>query len=235
MRFTGFRPAAFQFLRGLKKNNRKEWFEANRDTYERELRAPLRELLEELDVRLAGLAPELVADPKRAIFRIYRDVRFSKDKSPYKTNVGFWVNHRGLGRSAAATVHGGAGLYFHLEPGQSIIAAGIWMPPQPALLRIRNALLDDRVGFEHTLRGLRRRFSTLSEEAILHRVPQGYPPAHPAARWLRYKSFTVHRPLLAKELSRADLPDRLAREYRAVIPFVRWLNAALGYPAANRR
>jgi uncharacterized protein (TIGR02453 family) len=235
MAFTGFRPAAFQFLRGLKRNNRREWFEARRDVYEAELRAPLRELLEEIDIRLATMAPELVADPKRSVFRIHRDIRFSKDKSPYKTNVGFWVNHRALGRSAATVVHGGAGLYFHLEPRASMIAAGIWMPPPVALVRIRGALIDDLAGFEGTLRRLRPRFGALSEEAVLQRVPRGYLPSLAAARWLRYKSFTVSCPLVAADLQRPDLPDRVARAYAVVIPFVRWINSALGLGPSVRR
>jgi uncharacterized protein (TIGR02453 family) len=235
MAFTGFRPAAWQFLRGLKRNNRREWFEARREIYEGEVRGPIRELLDELDVRLATLAPELVADPRKSVFRIHRDVRFSKDKSPYKTNAGFWINHRGLGRSAAAVVHGGAGLYFHLEPRASMIAAGIWMPPQPALVRIRSAIAADQRGFEDTLRRMRREFGALSEEAVLQRVPRGYAPDHPAAKWLRYKSFTVSQPVTAEDLARRDLPDRLARSYRTVIPFVRWINSALGFSPAVRR
>jgi uncharacterized protein (TIGR02453 family) len=235
MAFPGFRPAAFQFFRGLKRNNRREWFEARREIYETQVRAPIRELLEELDVRLATLAPELAGDPRKSIFRIHRDIRFSKDKSPYKTNAGFWINHRGLGRSAAAVVHGGAGLYFHFEPRASMIAAGIWMPPQPALVRIRGAMVADLRGFEDTLRLLRRQFGSLSQEAVLQRVPRGYAATHPAADWLRYKSFTVSRPVAAEDLKRGDLPDRLAQSYKAVIPFVRWLNSALGFPPALRR
>jgi uncharacterized protein (TIGR02453 family) len=235
MAFTGFRPAAWEFFRGLKRNNRREWFEARREMYEAEVRAPLRELLGELDVRLATLAPELEADPRKSVFRIHRDIRFSKDKSPYKTNAGFWVNHRGLGRSAAAVVHGGAGLYFHFEPRASMIAAGIWMPPQPALVRIRSAIADDVRGWEDTLRRMKRQFGSLSREAVLQRVPRGYSPDHPAAEWLRYKSFTVSRPVPAEDLKSGALPDRLARSYAAVIPFVRWLNSALGFPPARRR
>ena len=86
--FNGFRPAALTFLRALKKNNRRDWFEANRDVFEQEVKAPLRALVEELDVRFAALAPEFVGDPKSSLFRIYRDIRFSKDKSPYKTAQG---------------------------------------------------------------------------------------------------------------------------------------------------
>jgi uncharacterized protein (TIGR02453 family) len=229
-----FSPAAFKFMRDLKRNNRREWFEARRDIYENELRAPLRELLEELDVRLGRIAPELYGDPKRSVFRIHRDTRFAKDKSPYKHNVGFWVNHRSLGRSAEQ-IHGGAGLYFHFEPGASMIAGGIWMPPAPALVKIREALAEDPKKFEATVRTMRRRFSPLSEEAVLQRMPRGYDDDHPAARWLRYKSFTAHRMLTAAELRSPRLPDTLARDYALIIPFVRWLNSALGLkPAASR-
>ncbi len=232
--FPGFRPAAFAFLRGLKRNNRREWFEARRAIYDEELRAPLRELIEELDVRLARIAPELAADPKRSVFRIHRDTRFSKDKSPYKRNVGFWVNHRALGREAEQ-IHGGAGLYFHFEPNASIIAAGIWMPPTAGLKKIRAALGDNAAGFARAVRTVARRFSGLSEEAMLQRLPRGFADSHPAAQWLRYKSFTVHRDLTAAELGSAKLPDILAREFRAAIPFVRWINRALGYPPATVR
>jgi uncharacterized protein (TIGR02453 family) len=229
-----FRPAAFRFLRDLKRNNRREWFEARRDIYEQELRQPLRELLEELDARLGRIAPELTGDPKRSLFRIHRDTRFSTDKSPYKQNVGFWVNHRSLGRQSES-IHGGAGLYFHFEPGASMIAGGIWMPPAPALARLRDALADDPAGFARTVRTMRRRFSALSEEAMLQRLPRGFTDDHPAAKWVRYKSFTSHRMLTAADLRSPKLPDILAREYTAIIPFVRWLNAALGYPPATRR
>jgi uncharacterized protein (TIGR02453 family) len=230
-----FSPAAFQFLRSLKRNNRREWFTARRELFETELRAPLRQLLEELDVQLATRAPEFVADPKRSPFRIHRDIRFSKDKSPYKTSLSFWVNHRALGGTAGSVVHGGAGLYFHFEPGRSLVAAGIWMPPPAVLVQIRRALLDDTAAFERALRALRPRFGPLDDEGMLRRPPRGYPTSHLAARWLRYKSFTVSAPLPDAELRRPDLAVRLARSYARAIPFVRWLNAALGYPPAARR
>jgi uncharacterized protein (TIGR02453 family) len=233
--FRGFRPAALRFLRELARNNRKEWFEAHRETYEVEVRGPMLALLDSFDVRLGELAPELAADPKRSVFRIYRDVRFSKDKSPYKTHVAFWVSHRALGRAGAMPIHGGAGLYFHLEPAASMVAAGIWMPPTVELARIREALVADFPRFESARRKLRRGFGDLSEEAVLQRQPRGYSAAGPVARWLRYQSFTVSRPIPAADLRQVDLPDRLARAYRPAIPFVRWLNGALGLPAANRR
>jgi uncharacterized protein (TIGR02453 family) len=234
MQFSGFRPAALRFLRDLARNNRREWFESHRQVYEAELRQPVLALLDELDVRLGTLAPEIGVDAKRSMFRIHRDVRFSKDKSPYKTHVAFWVSHRALGRSSGSAVHGGAGLYFHIEPKRSLVAAGIWMPPAQPLARIRAALVTDLAGFERARRTFRRQYGDLSEEAILKRVPRGFRADHPAAHWLRYQSFTVSRPFKATDLRRADLPDQLARAYTPVIPFVRWLNAALGLGELRR-
>jgi len=139
--FRGFTPASMRFLASLKRNNTREWFQAHRDAYERDVRAPLAALVEEMDVRLAELAPEIVGDPKRSLFRIHRDVRFSNDKSPYKTNAACWFYHGDAGRGVGSTTpHGGAGFYFHMEPGRSMIGAGIWMPPRPTLARIRERI-----------------------------------------------------------------------------------------------
>src|SRR6266850_432243 len=139
--FGGFRPAAFRFLRDLARNNEKAWFEANRDVYEREVRDPMRLLVEALDAKLGAIAPEIVGDPKRSMFRIHRDVRFSKDKSPYKTNAGAWLYHRDAGRKVGRVDEGGgAGYYFHIDPTTCFMAGGIWMPARPALLRVREAI-----------------------------------------------------------------------------------------------
>ena len=115
--FRGFGRGALAFLRGLARNNTREWFQAHRDDYEREVRAPLAALVEEMDVRFAALAPEIVGDPKRSLFRIHRDVRFSNDKSPYKTNVACWLYHMDAGRGVGGdAAHGGAGFYFDIGP-----------------------------------------------------------------------------------------------------------------------
>src|SRR5207244_7542973 len=105
--FGGFRPAAFRFLRDLARNNEKAWFEANRNVYEREVRDPMRLLVETLDAKLGSIAPEIVGDPTRSLFRIHRDVRFSKNKSPYKTNAGAWFYHCDAGRKVGRVGEGG--------------------------------------------------------------------------------------------------------------------------------
>ncbi|MGI9076738.1 MAG: DUF2461 domain-containing protein [Gemmatimonadaceae bacterium] len=236
--FIGFRPQAIAFFRKLARNNRKDWFEAHRDEYEREVKRPLAELVEEVDARLATLAPEIVGDPRRSIFRLHRDIRFSKDKSPYKTHAACWFYHRDAGHGVGSGAsHGGAGFYFHMEPGRTICGGGIWMPPRPALNKIRDAIAEDHEEFERVLRkpAFRRRFGDLDDEAMLTRMPRGFAPDHPAEKWLRYQSFTLGRSLSSGEIESADLPRILAKDFALMLPFVRWLNAAVGLRAQTRR
>jgi len=238
-RFPGFRPAAFQFLRDLGWNNEKVWFEANRDVYEREVRGPMRQLVEALDARLASIAPEIVGDVKRSMFRIHRDVRFSKNKSPYKTNAGAWLYHRDAGRKVGTMGEGGgAGFYFHIDDTMCFMAGGMWMPARPALLRIREAIAAQPTALERLTNapGFRRRFDGLSEEVKLRRVPQGFPPDHPAAEWLKLQSFTARAFIEPRVVTSSRLVDRLCRDFEVLVPLVRWLNRALGYrPAKARR
>jgi uncharacterized protein (TIGR02453 family) len=237
-RFDGFGPEAIRFFRGLERNNRREWFERHRPVYEREVRDPMRALVEEMDVRLARLAPELVGDPKRSIFRIYRDVRFSADKSPYKTNAACQFYHCDAGRGAGQDAVGaGAGLYFQIARGECFVAGGMWMPARPALDRIREAVADAPDEFETLLRApaFRRRFRRLDQEAQLKRMPRGYAETHPAAGWLRYRSFTATRMMPQHEVESRRLPAILARDFAALIPLVRWLNSAIGYRPLDRR
>ena len=233
-----FTADTLRFLRGLARNNVKPWFEAHRAEYEAHVRAPMRELIEEMDVRLARLAPEIVGDPKRSMFRIHRDIRFSRDKSPYKTHVACWFFHRdansGVGGDAEG---GGAGFYAHIEPGRSMIGAGIWMPPRPLLRRIRDAIAERGTGFERIVRdrAFVRRFSGLDDEATLKRMPRGFEETHPAARWLRYQSFTAGRLLSDAEATSARLAALLEADFSRLLPLVRWLNGALGLKPATRR
>src|SRR6476661_8907675 len=132
--FAGFSPKALRFLRGLRRHNDRDWFESHRTEYEVCVRDPMRGLVEEMDVRLARMAPEMMGEPRRSIFRIHRDVRFSTDKSPFKTHAAAQFYHRGAGRGAGVDAVGaGASFYFHLDPAESFVAGGIWMPARPAL------------------------------------------------------------------------------------------------------
>ena len=190
-----------------------------------------------MDVRLARFAPEIVGDPHRSTFRIHRDVRFSRDKSPYKTHVACWFYHVDAGRGVGGEAEGGAGFYLHLEPGQCRIGAGIWMPPRPALARLRDALVEELPAFEAIVKApaFRRRFGGLDMESKLTRMPRGYAVDHPAGAWLRHQSFFVRRFLTDAQALSPRLPATLARDFAALTPFVRWLNMALGYLPLDRR
>ncbi len=238
--FSRFRPQALAFLRALKRNNAKHWFEAHRPEYDAEVLGPLKLLAEELDIRFGKVAPEFVAPPKRALFRIHRDVRFSKDKSPYKTHAALWVFHRDAGRGVGRDAHGGAGFYFHIEPGASLVAAGFWMPPRPILNVLRERIVEEQQSFERLVKGaaFKRRFGGLTDDepgVRLTRVPRGFAPDHPAAHWLRFNSFTASRPLTDAEVLSPKLVDAVMKDYQVLLPLVRWLNGSLGFPSAKSR
>lgn len=233
-----FTPATLRFLSGLARHNERPWFEAHRGEYEAAVKRPMRQLIEDLDVRLARFAPEIVGDPKRSMFRIYRDIRFSDDKSPYKTQASCWFYHRdgtgGVGREAAG---GGAGFYFQIAPKNSFLGGGMWMPPREALSRLRDKIAEDPKRFARIVTDprIKRRLGGLSDEAMLKRMPRGYAPDHPAARWLRFQSFVMGRELSDAQAASPRLPALLEADFRLMVPLVRWINGALGLKAAERR
>jgi uncharacterized protein (TIGR02453 family) len=232
-----FSKRALGFFRGLARHNEKAWFEAHRIEYETEVRQPMRELIEDLDTRFAEFAPEIGGDPRRSMFRINRDIRFSKDKSPYKTHAACWFHHLNAARTVGAEAEAGsAGYYFHLEPGgRSMSGAGLWMPPRPQLNKLREAIARDPKGFDKMVRTIPSRFGGLDDEGALKRMPRGYADDHPAAKWLRFQSFTSGRTLTDAQVTSASLGSLLAREYEALLPLVRWLNGVLGFKSASRR
>ena len=232
-----FTKAALTFFRGLARHNEKSWFEAHRDEYEAEVRQPMRELIEDLDTRFAEFAPEIGGDPKRSMFRINRDIRFSKDKSPYKTHAACWFHHLNAARTVGSEADAGsAGYYFHLEPGgRSMIGAGVWRPPRPQLNKLRDAIAKDPKGFDKMARSIPSRFGGLEDEDSLKRMPRGYAGDHPAAKWLRFQSFTSGRTLSDAQVTSASLASFLAKEYESMLPLVRWLNGALGFKPASSR
>ena len=150
-----FSTATLTFLRSLKRHNNRTWFEAHRADYEAAVKQPMHALIEEMDVRLARLAPEIIGEPRRSMFRIYRDIRFSADKSPYKTHASCWFYHRdgsrAVGREAAG---GGAGFYFQIAPGDSFLGGGMWMPPREALLQLREAIAEHPARFGRAANGV---------------------------------------------------------------------------------
>src|SRR3989442_2882306 len=198
LRNTTFSTATLTFLRGLKRHNDRAWFEAHRAEYEAHVKRAMGELIEELDVRLTRLAPEIIGEPKRSMFRMHRDIRFSPDKSPYKTHASCWFYHRdgsrAVGRGAGG--EGGAGFYFQIAPGDSFVGGGMWMPPRDALIKLREAIAEDpkRIGRIATDRRLVRRVCGFSGKARVRRGARGVSPGQPPGRRVQVPSVGQARP-----------------------------------------
>jgi len=237
--FTGFRPEAIQFLVDLSENNDRAWFQPRKGEYEQLLKEPLEALISMLAERFAARGIPLRADPSKSPFRIYRDVRFSKDKSPYKTNLGAsfpWVGEAPTGadndagaRSHTGNVHSGGG-YFHLSPGEIYVGGGYWHPEKPWIDAFRQRLvagpaefhaLIDAPDFQSVFGGLSR------DGHVLQRVPSGFAADHPEAEILKLKDVIFGRRLSDVDAQSPDLPDTLADTFGAAVPLLRYL-AAIG-------
>jgi uncharacterized protein (TIGR02453 family) len=220
-RFDGFADTSGRFFGALAKNQRREWFAAHRDEYERGWQAPMHALLAETRARLEPLfRHEPLAAPK--VFRIHRDVRFSKDKSPYKTHIGGYVAIDGTGQGPSAA----AALYFHVGAEEVFVAAGQYMMDGTQLARFREAVVDDRRGtaLEQLLRKVTRAGFGVGSHDVLQRVPRGLDPDHPRADLLKRKGLIVTFPALPRRLlvSR-KLVDWVATHAKRTIPVVEWL------------
>jgi uncharacterized protein (TIGR02453 family) len=228
--FTGFTPDAIDFLAELAINNDRDWFNPRKADYERLLKGPMEALVAELADRLEARDIPLYADPKRSIFRIYRDTRFAKDKSPYKTNLGAsfpWLERSADGGFVVAegSAHANGG-YFNFQPGEMYVGGGMWMPEKARLDAFRRALVDepDRVRAALEEPGFVAAFGSVSAHEHLKRVPPGFPPDHPMADLLRYKDIVFGRHLSDDEVLSPSLPDTLADAYAAGMPIFRFLD-----------
>jgi uncharacterized protein (TIGR02453 family) len=222
--FAGFEPDAITFLADLAEHNDRAWFQPRKGDFDRLLKEPMEALVAALDDRFAARGIPLRADPKRSIFRIYRDTRFSKDKSPYKTNIGAsmpWVDDTS---GADDAVHGN-GAYLHIQPGNSFAGGGMWMAERPRLEALRRAVVEepDRVLAAIEDPGFLATFGPVSSHETLKRVPAGYPADHPLADLLRYKDLTFGRGLTDDEVLSPALPDVLVDDFAAAVPVFRFL------------
>jgi uncharacterized protein (TIGR02453 family) len=227
--FSGFRPEAIQFLADLAANNERSWFQARKAEYERLLKRPLQELCAALEEEFRARDIPLHSDPARSPFRIYRDTRFSKDKSPYKTHLAasfsWFDGAEPAGRSHADNVHASGG-YFHLQPGEIFVGGGVWHPEPTWLKGFRDRIVDDYDGFREIVDkpAFRSAFGSVSDDGeSLKRVPTGYPPDHPAADVLRKKNLTFGRRLADADAFSPELPSTLADAFATATPILRYL------------
>ena len=217
-----FTKDTLRFLRALKRNNDREWFKARRDDYERHVREPMIAVIEQLARDFQRVAPQLVASPKSSLYRIYRDTRFSADKSPLKTNAAAVFPWRGLAR------HEGAGLYFEVAPRWVWIGGGIYAPQPPQLARVREHI----AGTWPELRRITRSKTFTDRVDALHgdrltRVPRGFPADHPAAEYLKHRQFLAAREFPAEFATEERFYPTLLATFKAIVPLVTFLNTPL--------
>ncbi len=226
-KFSGFEPGALGFLRELRQNNDRDWFGENKARYEALVREPALDFIQAMGQPLADVAPRFVAVPKKtggSLMRPYRDTRFSKDKTPYKTNIGIQFRHE-----FARDVHA-PGFYVHIDPDSVFVAAGTWHPDRHALAAIRERISDKVNSWKRARddRKFRRHFDLAGD--ALTRAPRGYPKDHPLLEDIKRKDFIGVKVLDTDRVHSARLVRDCATAFAAAVPLMRFLCDATGAP-----
>ncbi|MDQ3486152.1 MAG: DUF2461 domain-containing protein [Acidobacteriota bacterium] len=218
-----FTAETLKFLRALKRNNDRDWFKARKDKYEQHVRGPMIAVIERLARDFQSFAPEIVASPKTSLYRIYRDTRFSDNKTPLKTQVSASFRWKGLPKGE------GAGLYLEVHPQWVWMGGGFWAPPTPQLVRIREHIADTFPEIQRLSRAkaFTSVFGTLDGEKLT-RVPRGYPKDHPAAEYLQFKQFLAGRQFPPEFATSSAFYPALIQTFKAAMPLIRFLNEPLG-------
>lgn len=217
-RFPGFSREAIGFLRGLERNNKREWFQPRKHVYEEHIRTPLEALVNTVNAELAEFAPRYVTPVKKAVFRIYRDTRFSNDKRPYKTHIAATFYLQSLCKAA------GPCFYFHFTPKELLIFAGVYMPERDELLKIRNLLAERHEEFRALVRGrtLRNAFGELQGEK-LSRISKGFDKDHPAEDLIRGKQWFFEHTLDGSIITTWRMLPEIVSHFRAAAPLIEFL------------
>ncbi len=226
--FAGFPKELFTFMRQLAKNNNREWFHANKDRYREYIVAPMTEFIQAMAFRFDKMAIRFVADPRPhggSMFRIYRDTRFSKDKSPYKKHVACHFRHE-AGKDAHAP-----GFYVHLEPGSVFFGGGIWMPPNPVLENIRNTIVENPNAWKRIISNasFKKRFGGIEGDG-LKRPPRGFDKDHPYIDDLKRKSFFVTQEVEPALAMTPQFIQEVERAFKTAGPLMKYLLFANGLP-----
>ena len=217
--FTAFPEEGLRFLKALKRNNKREWFQERKALYETAVKTPMQELIEALAADFNRFAPEMVATPKTSLYRIYRDTRFSKDKSPYKTHAAAMFPRRGFDK------HQGAGFYLHIAPTELLIAGGVYMPMPEDLNAIRSYIAENAEPLFEIVQSkpFRKMFGELGGEQLT-RVPRGFSAEHPAAEFLKRKQFLAGRTLPPEEATSPRFYKTVVETFETMLPLIRYLN-----------
>ena len=219
MPFPGFPPEAITFFRGLARNNRREWFQPRKHIFEEQVKRPMLELVERLNADLRKFAPEYITEPEKAVYRIYRDVRFSADKKPYKDHIAASFHGRGCSNSG--------GYYVAMSHQNVAVGGGIYMPSPAELLAIRAAIADRYEELRRILRAaaVRKLLGDLHGEQLT-RTPKGFAADHPAADLLRFKRFILYVELPPELATTPKMYTEVLQRFKAMAPFLNFLRAA---------
>ena len=217
----------FEFLVELQANNNREWFGEHKERYERHVKQPLLDFIEDFEPYLQSISKHFVADARAnggSMFRIYRDVRFSKDKSPYKTQAAVHFRHE-AGKSAHAP-----GFYLHLAPDEVFAGVGLWRPDSTALAGIRQQIVDDPQGWDRAVQapGFADAFELTGDS--LKRPPKGFDPDHPSIEDLKRKDHIATIPLSEEEVTTPGFIELFANACRQASPYAKFLTKAVGLP-----
>jgi uncharacterized protein (TIGR02453 family) len=215
--FPGFPPEALTFFRGLARNNNRDWFLPRKEVFESRVKAPMIALVEAINAEFGKFAPDYIADPKRAVYRIYRDTRFSPDKSPYKTHLAAVFPRRGGDRGSAP------GFYFAVSAKEIGIAGGVYEPSPEHLLALRTWLADNHVAFLKAASGPEKLMGKLHGES-LQRVPKGFAADHPAAELIKMKRWLFYKTLPPELATSPKLQGELVKRFKALLPALELLN-----------
>lgn len=220
--FPGFSAEAVKFFRSLRRNNNRDWFQPRKETFDREIKAPMEELVAKVNAELARFAPDHITEPKKAIYRIYRDTRFSKDKTPYKTHIAANFPRHGLEK------HSAAGFYFSVSDDGVEVAGGLYMPDPPALLAVRNHIAANHQELKKIVTN-KKLISLLGDfyGESLARPPKGFDPNHPAIGYLKMKQWLFYRTLAGDLMTKPMLLKEVTDRLKAVSPLIQFLNAPL--------
>ncbi len=220
--FPGFPEEMLKFFRSLRRNNRREWFQPRKHLFEQHAKEPMLELVAALNSEFAKFAPAYVTDPKKAVFRIYRDTRFAADKTPYKTHIAASFARRGGERLAAG------GFYFSVSDDQIEVAGGIYHPAPETMLLVRTHIAEHHQELRRLLanRKTRRLLGDLQGDQLT-RAPKGFDPAHPAIGLIKMKDWILDTTLEPSLSTTPKLYREVADRFRAMTPLIEFLNRPL--------
>jgi uncharacterized protein (TIGR02453 family) len=217
-----FKPEALKFLRGLARNNDREWFQPRKAVFEAELKEPMLAIVRKITDAMLDFAPNHVRPAEKSLFRIYRDTRFSNDKRPYKTHIAAWWSHQGLEKTS------GAGYYFHVSAKEVVIAAGAYMPEKDQLAAIRHWLLDNHEELRKLLAkpAVRKAYTEFDGNALT-RPPKGFPADHPAMDLIKCRQWGLAATLPAETALDKNIAATVIRYFKLAAPAVDALNTPI--------